>query len=189
MTTSELPATTNPLADLPGVGGVVSLVHGLLTDLGIPPWIAESIELVGLLVGTFLLLRLFFTRFLPWFATAAEPVVDLLFELLAMVFLVPDLAATRLRERAGRPPFAFIYGYGEGVLTATRVATSVAHVLVRALTKLGTVSKIVPLLVTAVLALGWNNGTCTSSGPAQQCVSPAAHWLSQADSWFTAQNS
>lgn len=168
---------------------MVSVVHGLLTDFGIPLWIAESIELMGLLFGTFLLLRLVFTRFLPWFAAAAEPVVDQLFELLAMVFLVPDLAATRLRERAGRPPFAFTYGYGEGVLTAARVATSVAQVLVRVLPRLSKVSKTVPLLITAVLALAWNNGTCTSAGPAQQCVSPATHWLSQADSWFTAQNS
>lgn len=189
MTTSQLPAATNPLVELPGIGGLVAVVHGLLTDLGIPLWIAESIELAGLLLATFLFLRMLLTRLLPWFAASAEPLVDVLFERLAMVFLAPELALTRLRQRSGRAPFAFTYTYGEGVLTAARMATSVAHFLLRVPPRLSKVAKLMALLITAFMALTWNNGTCTSVGPAQQCVSPATLWLSQAELWFTEQNS
>jgi hypothetical protein len=189
MTTSQIPVTTNPLVELPGVGGVVSVVHGLLTDFGVPLWMAESIELTGLLLAVFVLVRLVVTKLLPWLASVLEPLVDVLFERLAMVFLVPELAATRLRQRAGQMPFAFTYVYGEGVLTAARCATSVTHFLLRLPPRLSNAPKGVPLLITALLALAWNYGTCVSAGPAQPCVSPATHWLSQADGWLTEQNS
>lgn len=188
MTTSQLTETVNPLTELPAVGGVVSVVHSLLTDFGIPLWIAESLELMGLLLATYLVLRQLLSRALPWFATVAEPAVDWLSERLAMVLLVPELAVTRVLARAGRPPFAMTYTYGEGVVTVVGVAASVVRVILQVPQWLRRVSRVVAVVLTALLALSWNSGTCLSPGPSQGCVSPATHWLAQADHWFTEQN-
>lgn len=187
MTTSQLTGTVNPLTELPVVGGVVSVVHSMLTDLGIPLWIAESIELAALLLVTYLLLRQLLSRLLPWLAAVATPGVDPMFERLAMVLLMPDYAVTRLRARAGKAPFAVTYTYGEGVTTVVRVITSVAHVILGVLPRLRRISKAVPVVLTALLALAWNSETCLPAGPA--CVSPASHWIAEADKWFTEKSS
>ena len=188
MTTSQLTGTVNPLTELPAVGGVISVVHSMLTDLGIPLWIAESIELTVLLLVTYLLLRQVFTRLLPWLAAVAAPGVDPMFERLAMVLLMPEYAVTRLLTRTGKTPFAVTYTYGEGVTTIVRAITSVAHVLLGVLPRLRRISKAVPIVLTALLALAWNSDTCMPAGP-DACVSPASHWIAEADKWFTEKSS
>jgi hypothetical protein len=186
MTTNQLAEAANPLTELPLVGGVVEVVHSLLTDLGIPLWMAESIELAGLLLVTYLALRLVLVRLLPWFARAVDPVVDRLFDLVAMVLLAPELAVTRTRLKMGKAPFGAAYVYGDGVVTATRAATSLTRAFVNALPKLGRAPKVVPLAIAVLLALMWNSTTCASTGPTGMCVSPAAHWISVTEQWFTA---
>lgn len=188
MTTSQLTGTVNPLTELPAVGGVVSVVHSMLTDLGIPLWIAESIELTVLLLVAYLLLRQVFTRLLPWLAAVAAPAVDPMFERLAMVLLMPEYAVTRLLTRTGKAPFAVTYTYGEGVTTVVGVIRSVAHVLLGVLPRLRRISKAVPIVLTALLALAWNSETCMPAGP-DACVSPASHWIAEADKWFTEKSS
>jgi len=188
MTTSQLTGTVNPLTELPAVGGVVSVVHSMLTDLGIPLWIAESIELAGLLLATYLLLRQILSRLLPWLGVVAAPGVDPMFERLTMVLLMPEYAVTRFLTRAGKAPFAITYTYGEGVTTVVRAIMSVAHVLLGVLPRLRRISKAVPILLTALLALAWNSETCMPTGPGA-CVSPASHWIAEADKWFTEKSS
>lgn len=188
MTTSQLTGTLNPLTELPAVGGVVSVVHSMLTDLGIPLWIAESIELTVLLLVAYLLLRQVFTRLLPWLAAVAAPAVDPMFERLAMVLLMPEYAVTRLLTRTGKAPFAVTYTYGEGVTTVVGVIRSVAHVLLGVLPRFRRISKAVPIVLTALLALAWNSETCMPAGP-DACVSPASHWIAEADKWFTEKSS
>jgi hypothetical protein len=188
MTTSQLTGTVNPLTELPAVGGVISVVHSMLTDLGIPLWIAESIELTVLLLVTYLLLRQVFTRLLPWLAAVAAPTVDPMFDRLAMVLLMPEYAVTRLLTRTGKAPFVVTYTYGEGVTTVVGVIRSVAHVLLGVLPRLRRISKAVPIVLTALLALAWNSETCMPAGP-DACVSPASHWIAEADKWFTEKSS
>jgi hypothetical protein len=188
MTTDPVTDAANPLTELPGAGGVVSLAHGLLTDLGIPLWIAESLELTGLLILTCVLLRLLLRSALPWLGTVSDPAVEWLFERIAMLLLIPELAVTRVRAGLGRPPYAASYHYGDGVVSATVAATSVMRVVLRVLPRLRRTPGMVPVLLTVLLALAWNHETCTPGGVTGVCVSPATHWMDQVDHWFTAQD-
>lgn len=184
-TTEPVANTVNPLTELPGAGGVVTLANDLLTDLGVPLWMAESIELTGLLILTCVLLRLLVRTALPWFGTVAEPVVGWLLERIAMVLLLPELAVTRVRTWVRKDPFVAAYHYGDGVMSVTGAVASVLRVVLTALPRLRRTSGVVPVLLTVLLALAWNHGTCTPDGAV--CVSPATHWLNQVDRWFTAQ--
>jgi hypothetical protein len=187
MTTSQLTGSVDPLTELPGVGGAVSLVHGLMTDLGIPLWMVETVELASLLVVTFVVLRQLICRALPWLATVSVPAVEWLFERVAMFLLIPELAVTRVRARAGKAPLAGAYSYGEGVVAGVGAIASVVRVVLSALPRLRHASKAVPVVMTVLLALAWNHGTCALSPTANVCVSPATHWLTEVDRWFTEQ--
>jgi hypothetical protein len=186
--TSQLVDPVNPLTELPVVGGVVEVVHSLLTDLGIPLWMAESIELTAVLVGMYLVLRTLLGRVVPWLVAAGEPGVGWFLDRLAMILLLPEFAVTRLRTAAGRPPFGLAYSYGDGVMSLTRVATVVAHTVVRALLLLPRVPRVVSVALALLLVLTWNSTTCALAGPAGACVSPAEHWITEAGHWFTTQD-
>jgi hypothetical protein len=184
-TTTSVPGdAANPLTGIPVFGGIVRVVHGLLTDLGIPPWMAETVEFIGLLVLIYVLLRLLIGRALPWLATVLEPAAGWFFERVAMVLLLPELAATRVRARLGRPPLAASYGYGDLVLGLVNAATSVSRVVLSVLPKARQAPRGVPVALAALLILAWNNGTCTPGEVSGRCVSPATHWVTQADHWF-----
>lgn len=185
--TDQVIAPVNPLTELPGAGGVVSLANDLLTDLGVPLWIAESIELTGLLILTGVLLGLLVRTVLPWFGTVSEPGVTWLFEKIAMLLLIPELAVTRVCARTRKYPFAAAYQYGDAVVSTTGAAASVLRAVLTALPRLRRTPKAVTVLVTVVLALAWNHVSCVPGGALGVCVSPATHWLDQVDLWFTAQ--
>jgi hypothetical protein len=177
---------SNPLTELPVLGGIVKIVNSLLTDLGIPLWIAETIELAGLLWLLHVLLLKFIRRALPWLVTVFEPLVVLVFERVAMILLIPEVVTTRLRIKLDKPPLAFAYTYGDGVLSLTGFAVSVAHFVLALLPRASRAPRGVSLVLVILFVLAWNNGTCTSSSTPAACISPASSWASEAGRWFEA---
>jgi hypothetical protein len=179
MTTSQHP---DPLTELPLLGGVVEVVNSLLTDLGFPLPLAESLELVGLLILLYVLVAQLLRRVLPWLATVLQPVVDRLLDGAMALMLVPELLVTRIRVRTGKPPFGAAYAYGDGIVGLTDGMRAVARVVLSAVPRLNRAPRAVSVILVVLTALIWNHTTCTGD-QAGVCVSPAAHWITEMELW------
>ncbi|WP_160097248.1 hypothetical protein [Kibdelosporangium aridum] len=177
--TSEQTAT-NPLTDFPVVGGVVQAADSLLRDLNIPLWLAQVVELAGLLLLLHVLLTQVFRRVLPWLAPLLDEALAWTFDRIAMLLLVPELVSTRIRTRKGKPPLSTAYTYGDSVVSLANAAKSVAHVVLDVLPRMRTAPPLVPAMLVFVIALVWNSETCTGD----PCVSPATQWFTVAGEWF-----
>jgi hypothetical protein len=176
----------NPVADVPLVGDLLSLLDEFAAQLGLPFWMRAFAEFVLVAYLGFLLLRLLATKVLPVLGAALVTPADLLADAVRVVLLIPDLAASRTFRRFGRVPPEVVYGYGAAVMAVVdAVQGFVRHVLPKL-----AVTRAAPrwLLVVAVVVgfLVWNGRECLPS-EATTCVSPVDHWTTSLTIWVDQQ--
>ncbi|WP_328608472.1 hypothetical protein OG943_04935 [Amycolatopsis sp. NBC_00345] len=171
----------SPVAGVPLLGDLVSLLDGAATQAGIPFWLRASAELVVVALLGYLLLRVLTARLLPWLGTALVPPAALVVQAALVLLLLPDLGISRLSRRFGRTPPEVVYGYGAAVMGCADAAETLLR---RGLPKLQLTRLMRPWLLVALLLAGfllWNGQDC-AAGVGAQCVSPVQFWMSSVGS-------
>jgi hypothetical protein len=173
----------NPLAELPVLGVLASLVDKLLDQLGFPFWLRTFAEIVVTAAAAYLLLKLLARHVLPWAGAALVGPMLALTDGLRALLLLPDLGISRLVRHFGGIPPEFVYGYGAVVMS---VIDGMQEVIRHGMPKLSFTRFARPWLlvcVVALLFLVWNGTECV---PHQDsvCVSPVSQWTSSVGSWI-----
>lgn len=185
--TAQQNTVLNPLGGFPLLGSIIGKVDQLVTQLGLPLWLRAMLEMAVTAALAFVLLRLLTNRVLPWAATVLVGPTVSLAEGLRVLFLLPDLAVSRLLRRFGRIPPEAVYAYGNVVMT---VIDGSQQLVRRILPTLQHARQARRWMLIAVLALGfvvWNGVSC-DAGSGSTCQTPVSVWTASFHQWVAAKN-
>lgn len=178
------PAAANALLDLPVFGTPASWVDKLLSDLGAPAAVNETVELVLLAVGLYLLGRWLLGKAAPWLAKVLIGPVVALVGGVRVALLLPDLAVARTARLARTRPPAVVYTYGHMVLDVSDRLQAAVRGGFPAVARLSRWSGKAALAAVIAAALFWNGTHCSGSVAGDGCTSPATQWTTSVKTMF-----
>ncbi|WP_329311206.1 hypothetical protein [Streptomyces sp. NBC_01262] len=178
------PAAANALLDLPVLGTPASWLDKLLSDLGAPAAVNETVELALLAVCLYLLGRWLLGQVAPWLARVLIGPVVALVGGVRVALLLPDLAVARTARLAHARPPAVVYTYGHMVLDVSDRLQAAVRGGFPAVARLSRWSGKVALAAVIAAALFWNGTYCSGSGVGDGCTSPAQQWTTSVKTMF-----
>lgn len=173
----------NPLIAPPVLGPMVGYVDKAAIDMGMPLWLREFVELVLLGVFVYIVLRLIVRRLLPWVGEQLVDPIIAFVDALRVLFLLPDLAVTRVLQRLDRRPADLVYFYGNGVLAVADGLSAIIRQWLPGLVHTRRIPRSVLVLLLAAMFIVWNDESCVPGADAV-CTSLVSHWTDSFTGWI-----
>jgi len=165
----------NPLTELPIVGGLVSLLDGLLADLGFPLWFAEAVEFILLAVLLYFTLDLTLRKLVRPVVAMLVRATAALAEVILVALLLPEFALAKAMNKHAPP--AAVYVYGDLVVRLTDTLKSISRRILPPIAEVRRLPKLAVVVILVMLFAVWNQNQCSGNPSAAGCVSPVEQWI------------